>query len=442
MSDVPSILVVAGDSADLQLVGRLLSAEFQGVHLCTDPERFVEDFERYRPQVLVLAFKSLEDAERCYLGLFRQSRMVHALMHRTLLLCGKDEIRRAYQFCRKDYFDDYILFWPMTHDAPRLAMSVHLALRALAGQHNGRLLAGMTAQAQRIAELEQALEAQLAQGNACVEGVDRSLQQARLHVGEAFDRFSTRMLDGTLADALTVKDAECVKREFRRFDTDELQVHLHHAGEAARPVQQWLESLQAGAQTRLRAAQALADSAQRSRRQLLLVDDDELMRQLLVHMLRDEPYELLHAASAAEALAAVSRRRPDLILMDVSLPDLSGVEVTRRLKEVREYASIPVVMISGQSERQIIMDSLKAGAADFVVKPVEREVLVHKLSRLLTGLASPSTDAPLQNQALGPAADLQPVVDRRAVPQHTLLPGTRKAGFRHDGGRMRDVALP
>jgi CheY-like chemotaxis protein len=351
-------------------------------------------------------------------------------MHRTLLLCGKDEVRRAYQFCRKDYFDDYILFWPMAHDAPRLAMSVHLALRALAEQQNGRLIAEMATQAQRIAELEQALQAQLSQGSACVEDVNRSLQQARLHVGGALDRFSTRMLDGTLADALTIKDADCVQREFRRFDTEEVQVHLHHAGEAAKPVQQWIESLQAGAQTRLQAAQALADGAHRSRRQVLLVDDDEFMRQVLVRMLRDEPYELLQAASAVEALAAVSRRRPDLILMDVSLPDLDGVEVTRRLKEVPEYASIPVVMISGQSERRIIVDSLKAGAADFVVKPVEREVLVHKLSRLLTGSASAASVAGPVNQAAGPADASQVVVHRGqalAPRRRSLSPDVRTA---------------
>jgi CheY-like chemotaxis protein len=383
MSEVRSILVAADDSTDVQLVGRLLREEFEGVHLSTNPEHFVQDFERYRPRVLVLAYKSLEDAERSYLGLYRHSRVVHSHMHRTLLLCSKEDVRRAYQCCRKDYFDDYILFWPLTHDATRLAMSVHIALRALAEQQDGRLTAEMATQARRIAELEQALEGQLAQGSEHVEDASLSLQRARVRVGEALDRFSKRILDGTLGDALTVKNADRVQREFQRLDTEEVQVHLHEAGNAMQPVHRWVSALKAGAETRLSAADALAAGARKVRPQLLLVDDDEFMRNLLAGMLSNEPYDLFQTTNAAQALAALRRGRPDLILMDVSLPDLDGVEVTRRLKEVPEYASIPIVMISGQSERQVILDSLKAGAADFVVKPVERDVLVHKLARLL-----------------------------------------------------------
>src|SRR4029077_14389979 len=125
-----TILVASDIFGDAELVKKLLASEFEHVFLSTDPDQAVEDFESHVPDVLVLAFNSLEKSESYYLGLHRLSSKIHE-PHRTVILCSKEEVTRAYQACRKDYFNDYILFWPMTNDAKRLLMSVHHALRIL-----------------------------------------------------------------------------------------------------------------------------------------------------------------------------------------------------------------------------------------------------------------------------------------------------------------------
>lgn len=66
-------------------------------------------------------------------------------------------------------------------------------------------------------------------------------------------------------------------------------------------------------------------------------------------------------------MTAMRRQRPDLILMDVNLPDIDGIHATRRLKAAQAYAGIPVIMLTGQSEKETIVQSLGAGAVDFVV---------------------------------------------------------------------------
>ena len=128
MSERQTRVLVAGDIvSDVAMVAELLQDEFDNVHTSVDEGRIAADFEAQRPDVLVLAFNGLERAERYYLGLFRHSRLIHEHPHRTLILCNKDDVRRAYELCRKEYFDDYVLFWPMVHDAHRLCMSVLLA---------------------------------------------------------------------------------------------------------------------------------------------------------------------------------------------------------------------------------------------------------------------------------------------------------------------------
>ncbi len=132
MSVTHRIMVATDVVADADLVRTLLRDEFDNVVVSTNPDRAIQDFEEHRPEVLILAFDGLDKAERYYLGLYRLSRVVHTVRHRTLILCNKDDLRRVYELCKKEYFDDYVLFWPLTHDAPRLPMAVHHMLWRLA----------------------------------------------------------------------------------------------------------------------------------------------------------------------------------------------------------------------------------------------------------------------------------------------------------------------
>jgi len=72
-----------------------------------------------------------------------------------------------------------------------------------------------------------------------------------------------------------------------------------------------------------------------------------------------------------------------IILMDFNLPDIDGIETTRRLKAVASSADIPVIMITGQSGKELVVDSLKAGASDFLVKPFDKSTLQTKMQKLL-----------------------------------------------------------
>ena len=377
------ILVATDVGSDAELVRRLLRDVYPQVSGSTDPERYVADFDHHRPNVLVLAFKTLEAAERYYLGLYRQSTLVNALPHRTLLLCNKDDVHRAYELCRKAHFDDYVLFWPLVHDATRLPMSVHLALRALDAAQAAAPLAQLTAQARRIAELEQQLDRQLTLGQAHTQQAQHRLQDAQAQVGAALDGLSQRIIDTGLDEALVVRNPAQLQQELGRLKNETVLPPLRHAAQALQPMQAWLGDLKTELDSPLQAARALAEQSRQMRPLVMVVDDDEFQRKLLARVLGAANYDVACAASATEALGLLRTRRPELILMDVVLPDLDGIEVTRRLKAAQAYVTIPVIMLTGQSEKQVIIDSLAAGAADFVVKPVDRDNLLKKVARYL-----------------------------------------------------------
>jgi len=379
-----TILIVTDITTDATLVKNLLNPEFDHVFTSTDPDKFAGDFVRHRPNVLVLAFNTLEKSERYYLGLYRLCHEVHQHPHRTVILCNKDEMRRAYELCKKEYFDDYVLFWPMTHDTLRLPMSVHCALRELAAlKADGPSVAEFAAQSRQLAELEKTLDQQIAQGGLHIEVASRAMEQTEQKISTALDGFSQRLISGSLPGSGAANNVNEIKNEVDRFRREEIQQHFRTAAESAQPLKQWAHELRQECAPHMESVRALNAMAERIRPIVLVVDDDEFQHKIVSKILEDENYHLMFAASGIEALSTLRKVHPDLILMDVMMPGMDGLEVTKQVKAVSRLADIPIIMITGNSEKKIVTESLKAGATSFVVKPFDRDTLLGKVAQVL-----------------------------------------------------------
>jgi len=390
------ILIATDVVTDAALVKDMLNEEFIHVFTSTDPERAVADFEQHQPDVLVLALQELEKSERYYLGLYRLSQAVHQHPHRTVILCGKDEVKRVYQLCMKDFFDDYVLFWPMTYDSSRLLMSLHSALRDLASlKSSGPSVAEFAAQARRLAELENTLGQQVAQGGKHIEAASRAMKQAEQKIDASLDGFSQRLINGEFPESVEVKNSDGLKKEINRLKHVEIQQHFHTAAESTQPLKQWAQELRKECEPLLKSARAMNAMAERIRPTVLVVDDDEFQRKIIGKLLEAENYHLVFATGGVDALNILRKTRPDIVLMDVMMPDMDGIEATRRLKAVPHLAKIPVIMVTGDSEGDVVVGSLKAGACDFVVKPFSSATLVAKINH---ALGAPSSSSPTPTQ--------------------------------------------
>lgn len=239
--------------------------------------------------MLVLAFDALEKSERYYLGLYRLSSKVHLQPHRTIILCNKYEVSRAYQACRKEYFDDYILFWPMTNDAPRLLMSVHHALRDLAAvKENLPSSAQFAAQARNLSEMGSLLDQQMAQGSLRIDVVNRAMERA--------------------------------EQEIKRLKQDEILQRFRTVAESVQPIKQWVDQFKKECAPHIESARALNAMADSIRPTVLVVDDDDFQRKITNELLATENYRLVFAAGGVEALNILRKMQPDLILMDILMP--------------------------------------------------------------------------------------------------------------------------
>ena len=116
---------------------------------------------------------------------------------------------------------------------------------------------------------------------------------------------------------------------------------------------------------------------------ILIVDDELPNRKLLDALLRPEGYLTETAASGAAAIEAIARRPPDLILLDVMMPDMNGYEVAKLIKANPTTAHIPIIMLTALIDRESRMAGLDAGAEEFLTKPVDRAELWLRVRNLL-----------------------------------------------------------
>ena len=274
----------------------------------------------------------------------------------------------------------------MVHDALRLPMSVHRALRELAVLWDGGPTpADFSAQAGRLSVLKTLLDQQMAQGVQLIEKAGHAVEQAERGIGAAMGEFSRRLTQGELPEVVQVRSAQGLAREIADIKEGEVQQHLHAVAESVQLLTQWANEFQQTCAPPLEAICSLAATAERVRPTVLVVDDDEFQHKLVSKMLEDKNYHLVFAAGGAEALTIMRKTRPDLILIDVMMPGMGGLELMRLMKAVPRLAGIPVIMITGKGEKNIVTESLKAGATDFLVKPVARDTLLGKVAKVLRG---------------------------------------------------------
>lgn len=121
---------------------------------------------------------------------------------------------------------------------------------------------------------------------------------------------------------------------------------------------------------------------------IIVVEDEDDLRELLQFNLTKEGYEVAGAATGEKALELIRSRPPHLLLLDLMLPGIDGLEVTRRLKGDPSTRAIPIIMLTARGEEADIVAGLELGADDYITKPFSRKVLVARIRAVLRRKAS------------------------------------------------------
>ena len=137
-------------------------------------------------------------------------------------------------------------------------------------------------------------------------------------------------------------------------------------------------------------ARALASGLAQQGATVMVVEDDPLQRDLIAAALNGSGFDLWMLSDGASLVGAIRSRKPDMILMDINLPDLSGVALTRMAQALPRLAGVPILMLTADSSRDALAKSIEAGAVGYIVKPFTRATLLKNIGRFLPQAATPS----------------------------------------------------
>lgn len=133
---------------------------------------------------------------------------------------------------------------------------------------------------------------------------------------------------------------------------------------------------------------------------ILIADDDKALVHMLASKLSERGFEIFAAYDAIQAWMAIMRYVPDAVVLDVSMPGGTGIEVLRKLKQFPKTSAIPSVIISGLTETSLAEKARALGADDFLAKPFSPEQLLQSLERVTGVQAPPAKVAPEKNPSL------------------------------------------
>lgn len=125
---------------------------------------------------------------------------------------------------------------------------------------------------------------------------------------------------------------------------------------------------------------------------LLVVEDEQAIREMIAFHLSRAGYEVLEAADCREARALIADRRPALALVDWMLPDMSGLELTRMLKRDEEYNDLAIIMLTARGEERDKVSGLDGGADDYMTKPFSPRELIARIQAVLRRSSSSGDD--------------------------------------------------
>lgn len=119
-----------------------------------------------------------------------------------------------------------------------------------------------------------------------------------------------------------------------------------------------------------------------SQKRILAVDDTAIVLTRIVDTLRSE-YEVITANSGVRALKYLRQEKPDLILMDIQMPNKDGIETLREIRAMKGLENIPVIMLTGMENKSSVVESARLGICDYILKPFSSEDLRARIRRVL-----------------------------------------------------------
>lgn len=414
----PKVVLVYGKEENVEGVAEILSAhveQYRTVALNKTTKSLLVDT---KPSVLLIALESVAAAIEYYGGLMQEEVMEH--IHYTVLLCNNKESSLAFRCCMKGLFDNYFVYQPL-YEKFRLAMIVHNGLARTASstlmdefnednfeqidEELAELIEQTSQCRQELLEKVGASREDIIQATQDATQKSTNAQSPNVNPSELMEQVSQdhvkpllalleqdikNGLDSMLAQLLNVKqNAQAQAKRSKglihhqpsiRSKADKLNAVIDQANknatqEAAEDISNTDQASSAN-QPQQGIANPPAAKEAMVKKRILVVEDNALYRDMLVSVLQKEQFDVEQAEDGLRALQMIREDDFDLIIMDLYMPKLDGLNTTKKIRQVSGGKEIPVIALTGNKNKEIIRKWASFGLKGYIIKPSTKDEIL------------------------------------------------------------------
>ncbi|MDI3323140.1 response regulator [Pontibacterium granulatum] len=374
--DSQPLALVLSESAELFKETEALLSDYglQIIDTGTE-EAMAQACARPEPKILFIRFQRVEKGIEHYVQLHSSVQNLRNVKHYSVALCGAEETGQALGYCMNHLIDTYIVVDPL-HDKFRFNLTIHQALEGLvqSNQQSQSLQFSETI-IETKEQLDQLIVSGLSNGMACQTQTLQDFQQ---------------LINQTLTELRALPD-DALKQ--LNTATPGLPQQLEQGADtlksrAEQNIRSWSETLQESYDKLSEQLSIPARGGIYLKKRVMVIDDDSMYASVVKKILMDSGYQPFIHTSAKDALPAMMKQKPDILLLDYEMPDYSGTKVLEYMDRYQQLCDIPVIMLTGHRNKEVFKACMNAGASDFIIKPASKEIFVQKIEKHLSRKAT------------------------------------------------------
>ncbi|MEK6747573.1 MAG: response regulator [Pseudomonadota bacterium] len=378
-------LVIADNNESLDRTVSGIKSNTIEVYGTMDSTVCVEYFVKYRPNIVFFSFDSVSAAERLYLIMVHAAMSAPPFFYQTVLLCAGREAKKACELCLKNVFDEYVIDKPL-YDYYQIFLIIRRALERhkRIGQSGSAGQAALPVPADTV-EILNGIRAAINGGKNSGYSAKAQLDSVKKSIDDFVSKLTSSFAEEKHNGVVRALDAEKIQQAIGDMKRNHLDKKI---SDASKIFNDQIDGLVAN----MEKGQAAADGALKKFAQwaaekiwsVLVVEDDPIFQDIIQRTLKAEKYEVACAASGPEVLSLLNGGQHfDFIFMDYELPSMNGADIIKWVRAYPAMEKTPVVMLTGHSDKATIKQAVEAGAADFVVKPANRTIILEKVAKHL-----------------------------------------------------------
>ncbi len=381
----PKVIMLHDNEDDILGAASIIAEQVEEYRTIPVENDIGELVKKYRPSVIIFALSSVQKSIELYTQIITDKNIDYP--HHSILLCKNRESGVAFRCCIKGLFDNYFVYQPL-YEKFRLKMIIHMGLQI--SQSNEQYVGF---QDEQLESIEEELAQMIDEGKECKRSLLDSIADCKKSLKNANEEAEKASISAVLIQKINETHIEPLLAELEiniktgldkminqllinQVGVKELEARVEEMNKVSVPDQQSI--LEALSNT----ASALSNPPKDAQK-ILVVEDNQLYRDMLVNILVKEEYNVDESADGLNALKKIKNTQYDLVLMDLFMPNLDGINATKQIKSITGGKKLPVIALTGNKNKDLIKTWAEQGLKGYILKPSTKKEILEAVGKIL-----------------------------------------------------------